>query len=955
MSMNTPLGSIQETTPINSFKELASIELNQYLLGINNILQGDGAKITLQNLIKGIISTDENNLIALDNKGRLIVTSGAFNLDTGWAIAPNLTIDWSAGIITGVGGVFYLNGVILTALSNFLVSDLPTDIGQHFLYYNSQSGEFEWSVGYPTIQSDYIHNIIEIVISADGNKFAIQTWEFGGMSKELIDYLNNTIGMTILEGGNIRNIILDNTEKRKPVVSKTKIGVANFNQTFKATQAGEAYTLAHANDTTIVFETSKTEIVPIGSSGMAQYLSNNGLTDLEADKFMNVWLFALPTVSTSPSNMNYLYITGSGQYDTLVRAKAADFNEDKTIKVLSENFYRYCPIARFTIQNSENNFSIVDYANIGSTSGGLSTGSLSTGGYGLEVGDISTALYVNEAKNLRRYLNGQIVDNNKNTKVFIEDYLLGLYATNPEYFTTEDNWQAEATLNIDGCVYKFVLNYASDGETVVSVRLPKYPDYVEINTLNIPTTIPVVGNGLGLGLTNGTLYGALADWSSPGNLAVSPNQYGAAVGAARNSYTTSQSVFGVTTDAKKSGLVGKLTNNSKQTKLKMRYFIQIATGSETEANIVNTLENVNGFTLLESKYSDKPLYNESWLLSNGQWNSKAVYPTVYEGLQVEYNTEIEAGTTVTLPSGVSYTKRGLSVKLSTEEYTDYDFVLNTAEETFRLPLLDGSENLIGDKYTNYEIGPSGQEYTATHNGYVSVLKTVNTGVVNLYNSTQEHANTTSFQFYASVDNSTIKMSIKVNRGDKFKFQYTAPTTNSYSSMTLRHNKGNGSLYYYIGDIDQNHGIVNMGRIGEQLATKASVDDIDGAFVKAVLVLVKGTTYTVGTTHNTKTLVQFDISNYLPQDSNEYDYEVRLSSEGYATNTSAMLWINTPSIADISYGWSDQANTSCGSVGSVVTQIIPKGYKKISIYLRSSSSSMQLYSHTVGYRRLRKGA
>ena len=27
------------------------------------------------------------------------------------------------------------------------------------------------------------------------------------------------------------------------------------------------------------------------------------------------------------------------------------------------------------------------------------------------------------------------------------------------------------------------------------------------------------------------------------------------------------------------------------------------------------------------------------------------------------------------------------------------------------------------------------------------------------------------------------------------------------------------LYYYVGDIDQNHGIVNMGRIGEQLATK----------------------------------------------------------------------------------------------------------------------------------------
>ena len=132
------------------------------------------------------------------------------------------------------------------------------------------------------------------------------------------------------------------------------------------------------------------------------------------------------------------------------------------------------------------------------------------------------------------------------------------------------------------------------------------------------------------------------------------------------------------------------------------YFIQIATGSETEANIVNTLDNVNGFTLLESKYSDKPLYNESWLLSNGQYNPKATYPTAYEGLQVEYNSEIEAGTTVTLPSGVSYTKRGLSVKLSTETYTDYDFVLNTADETFRLPLktkLASGKAVIGNGMT----------------------------------------------------------------------------------------------------------------------------------------------------------------------------------------------------------------------------------------------------------------
>ena len=40
-------------------------------------------------------------------------------------------------------------------------------------------------------------------------------------------------------------------------------------------------------------------------------------------------------------------------------------------------------------------------------------------GGGLEVCDIGTALYVDETKGLRRYLNGQIVDINTNTQAFL--------------------------------------------------------------------------------------------------------------------------------------------------------------------------------------------------------------------------------------------------------------------------------------------------------------------------------------------------------------------------------------------------------------------------------------------------------------------------------------------------------------------------------------------------------
>ena len=383
MSMNTPVGQIQQTSPIKNFKELSKVELEQYLLGINNISQGDGSKVTLQNLLTSMVSEDTANLLEIGNDGKLAVKSNTLTNDTGWVTPPTLTVNWENKTVTGAGGQFMQDGVVVDLLSEFTISGFNEGNGNYYLYYNSASKEIEWSKGYPTVNRDYINHICEIVIMETGS-FAIQTWGFGGTSKDLINYLNNTIGMTVLAGGVIDGVETGNVEKRKPAISQTEIGTANFNQTFVATQTGETYTQAHASGNTIAFETGKTEIVPVGSSGMAQYLSDNGLTDLEADKYMNVWLFALPTAGTSPENMSYLYVTGSGQYDDLASAKVVDFGKDKTIKALGENFYRYCPIARFTIQNSGGDFSIMDYSNISSISGGSSSagggGTVVTGG-----------------------------------------------------------------------------------------------------------------------------------------------------------------------------------------------------------------------------------------------------------------------------------------------------------------------------------------------------------------------------------------------------------------------------------------------------------------------------------------------------------------------------------------------------------------------------------------------
>ena len=91
------------------------------------------------------------------------------------------------------------------------------------------------------------------------------------------------------------------------------------------------------------------------------------------------------------------------------------------------------------------------------------------------------------------------------------------------------------------------------------------------------------------------------------------------------------------------------------------------------------------YSLFEYKQSQYPIYNASWLQSNGQFNLATIYPSAYEALVIEQDSTKTAGTSYPLPSGGNYIKRGLSVKLSTASYTDYDFVINTENQTFRLP------------------------------------------------------------------------------------------------------------------------------------------------------------------------------------------------------------------------------------------------------------------------------
>lgn len=276
------------------------------------------------------------------------------------------------------------------------------------------------------------------------------------------------------------------------------------------------------------------------------------------------------------------------------------------------------------------------------------------------------------------------------------------------------------------------------------------------------------------------------------------------------------SVTNYTFDASRSSLIYGRSSTVQQEQIRYPYFIQIATGSETESEIINTLELNNPYSMFDSKYINKTLSNLSWLKSNGQNNPKSVYVKAYEALQVEYNTDIGIGDVVTLPSGTEYIKQGLSVKLSTEDYTDYDFVLNTTTETFKLPLLNGEEDIISNNTSNLEFKASGSTYTAPANGWVAIRGLFNAyGYFNLINNGKVE----SIADYVN-DDDGFGLYIPVKKGDVFSIYYT--NVKQVDSFRFIYNKGNGSLYYYVGETVQDANLINAGRVMEAMATMATM-------------------------------------------------------------------------------------------------------------------------------------
>ena len=474
--------------------------------------------------------------------------------------------------------------------------------------------------------------------------------------------------------------------------------------------------------------------------------------------------------------------------------------------------------------------------------------SLGGGGGGLEIGDIGIApLGIDETKGKRRYLNGQLIIQEQ--YVQFTNKVKSAVALYPSLACTESEWQTTATMTVGGQVGKFVID--DDAKTI---RLPKIimpiqgltdlSKLAEIVEAGLPTHTHTRGTMNITGTINsdewgerksctGAFYETSATQGSPA--AGEGNNHGVGFDASRN-WTGSTSTGNYSKSLAK-------TDTVQQEQIQYPYFIQVATGAETEDNIINEIELNNPFSLLDYKYSEYELNNISWLRSQGQYNSKAVYPAVYDLLLKIYN-----GTE---------TKAGVSVKLSTETFTDYDFVLNTAEETFRLPIkvkLASGKAVVGNGILHLSAN-GGAFSTLTDNALVTIG-----GQSSIFQGNILQASGTS-----SLGGGSSEMMVS---SDPTKSGLELSDSDLY-------------LYFYVGETVQNANLINAGRIEEnvntQLINKANKTDVDGQWISAKKSVFSSTTFTADE------LKTYDLSDILPNDG--YDYECAFSAFIRTGNTS----------------------------------------------------------------------
>lgn len=311
-------------------------------------------------------------------------------------------------------------------------------------------------------------------------------------------------------------------------------------------------------------------------------------------------------------------------------------------------------------------------------------------------------------------------------------------------------------------------------------------------------------------------------------------------------------------NASRSSSVYKDGANVEVNHINLRAYVVIYTTKQEDVDMSEAIKSNNPFFLGQSIYSPSDPENASWLKSDGVFHSGLVYTGIYEwiienvkkgtqdfksdmayafsgnGLNVWFpvqNPVVGAtgySTTDGTPIGKVTAVDGSTLTINGTEviytgggnggsslYTDYDFIANASNNTFRLPLLDGSEDICSNKYINLSLQASGEVYTAPANGwyYLRTNGNKNQDYIAIGRSDNSIANKCTLSTASS--STTIYTYLPVFRGNRVWITYNNPNQ-TVDSFHFVYAKGNGSLYYYIGDTTKDADIVNFNNLKLEL-------------------------------------------------------------------------------------------------------------------------------------------
>ena len=307
----------------------------------------------------------------------------------------------------------------------------------------------------------------------------------------------------------------------------------------------------------------------------------------------------------------------------------------------------------------------------------------------------------------------------------------------------------------------------------------------EVNGFN-EAGLPNITGGFNFSGTDSWVYadGAFTSWMSQG----AGQGHSSNKNATANIYLNasgSSSVYGnsETVQPKSSG--------------KLLYYIVGNTelkNAVTDVIDITTTEN-DTIPLGYSTYSGDALSPTlGWLKSSGQWNSGEVYSTFY-------NTAVSK-------LGQAFAN-GMIVE-HTDSYTDYDLVINQEDETFRLPLYDGSEDLLSDKLEHL-VFDSSIKYTAPANGWYTISRVA--GTANAYLVMNNVTKGIDAETGLVPNNwETQAYTVQASKGDII--TVGGSMTGNINTFKFIYAQGNGSLYFKAANSVQNLELLNAGEVLE---------------------------------------------------------------------------------------------------------------------------------------------